>query len=86
MPATRLVSGIKLAQYSKALFSLTLLLYMTAHGRICSTYKAMESVYIVNNLWHKVAFSYPVRNGEIRGKSECGSWEQSLVLETKYMI
>ena len=81
MPATRLVSGIKLAQYSKALFSLTLLLYMTAHGRICSTYKAMGSVYIVNNLWHNVAFSYLVK-----GKSECGGWEQSLVLETKYMI
>lgn len=46
MPATRLVSGIKLAQYSKALFSLTLLLYMTVHGRICSTYKAM-GVYIL---------------------------------------
>lgn len=46
MPATRLVSGIKLAQYPKALFSLTLLLYMMAHGRICSACTRQWGVYI----------------------------------------
>lgn len=47
MPATRLVSGIKLAQYSKALFSLTLLLYMMSHGRICSTGARQWRAYIL---------------------------------------
>lgn len=47
MPATRLVSGIKLAQYSKALFSLTLLVYMMAHGIICSTCTRQCGMYIL---------------------------------------
>lgn len=84
MPATRLVRGIKLAQYSKGIvFTDLISVYDGPWHNWFYMHKAMWDVYIVTNILHEVAFSYQVSNGKIRSESECGRLEGSLTLETE---
>lgn len=71
MPATKLVCGIKLAQYSKGIvFTDLISVYDGSWRNWFYMHKAMWNVCIVTNILHEVAFSYQVSNGKIRGESE----------------